>query len=360
MRTLLTTLFFLLLTCPLSSFSEIKVGVSIPLSGALAEYGKALQNGFTLARKDDPEMTKNVELVFEDNRYDNTAGLTTFRKFESIPDISLAYVWGYGPCQAVIPVAESSSLPLIAVTAEEGVNIGKKNVIRFGFRVSQLAEALIKHLRNENIKRIGIIKSEIAFMNGNIEELKKRLNSDESIEVVQSFQVQDNDFRSTVEKLKSKNFDAIGVLLVSGQISQFYREANNLNFHPKTFGSTPFENLTEKQFAGGGMEGAVFPTLSIDPEFEKRYMAAFGNNVQVSWAANAYDFVRLVGKVANGKEKVDRKNILKLLSTKKLEDGAQWQVEYIADGKEGNRFKLGVDMKEIGKDRIRVLDETVY
>ena len=55
------------------SFAEdlptYKIGISAPLSGPLSEYGVAAKNGFLLARKQHPNVFKNIEFLFEDNQY---------------------------------------------------------------------------------------------------------------------------------------------------------------------------------------------------------------------------------------------------------------------------------------------------
>ena len=53
------------------------VGVAIPLTGDLAAYGAAVQNGFALSREDFPNST--VKIAFEDNRYDAKQSLSAYR-----------------------------------------------------------------------------------------------------------------------------------------------------------------------------------------------------------------------------------------------------------------------------------------
>lgn len=338
-----------------------KIGVVIPLSGVLAEYGVALKNGVLLAQKEHPELVKNIEFVFEDTRYGNITAITIINKFASSSPVDLVYMWGYGPCQAVAAVAESQKIAMLAVTGEQGVNVGRKYIMRFSFRIEQMSHAILEYLRSKGLKKIGIVKTEIAYMNGIIDGMSANLRADESLSVVDSYTVSDTDFRSSIEKLKRKKFDVLGVFLITGQVSQFYRQARALNLMAQTFGSSPFENLMEIRQAGGLMDGAVFPGPEISPDFKRRYVAEYGNDVQLAWAANAYDFSVLSGTITSQWAKAAPFTGLELLSEfKKISryEGVEGLLEYKEDLTRGSGFEFPVVMKKIVGDSIVVLPNT--
>lgn len=58
-----------------------KVGVIVPLSGPLAEYGMAIVNGITLAKEQYPEKLKSRDFSIEDSAYKTTQALAAFNKF---------------------------------------------------------------------------------------------------------------------------------------------------------------------------------------------------------------------------------------------------------------------------------------
>jgi ABC-type branched-subunit amino acid transport system substrate-binding protein len=270
----------------------LRVAVVVPLSGPVAEYGRALKNGLILAQEEHPQLLAALRITFEDSRYDNQSAVSIVNKVAGEKSADLMYLWGYGPVQAAAPVAEARKLPLIAVSGEQGIDNGKRFVFRFCYRIEQFSEQLLRYLRSRGLKRFGFVKTEMAYMNSILAGMRSRLHSDEEI-IEDSYLMGEQDFRISIERLKSKKVDAVGVFLVTGQVSQFFRQARDLHYQVLFFGASTFENKNEIAQAQGMMEGAVFPALDVDNGFRARYMKRFGDEVQLGWAANAYDFAML-------------------------------------------------------------------
>jgi len=50
--------------------ASLVVGVSLALSGPVAEYGEALRNGIELAREEHSDLLSDIRFLYEDDRYD--------------------------------------------------------------------------------------------------------------------------------------------------------------------------------------------------------------------------------------------------------------------------------------------------
>jgi ABC-type branched-subunit amino acid transport system substrate-binding protein len=72
---------------------DFTIGVSIPLTGDLAEYGSAVRNGIEFAKSRFHGEFEHIHLIFEDNRYDGKTSLTIFQKFQA-RNVALIYSWG--------------------------------------------------------------------------------------------------------------------------------------------------------------------------------------------------------------------------------------------------------------------------
>ncbi len=287
------------LMAPATVFAEgvISIGVIIPLTGPLAEYGVAAKNGIELAKQQHPENFASVRFVYEDSRYDSMTAVTIFEKMRTDPNLKLAYVWGFGPNQAVAPIAESRKFPIFAVSGERSISRDRKYVIRFGYFNEQIAQVQRQYLREHGMKRIALIKTELAYNNSVYDALKENLAPDESIELIDNYEMGQIDFRPSLLKLRGKHFDVVGAFLVGNQISQFYRQVAELKLKLTTFGTDFFEGAEEVRRAGPAIIGAVYAGHYVDPEFSKQYVERYGINAQLSWAANAYEFAMLAGRV---------------------------------------------------------------
>ena len=347
-------------TSATAAAEKLKIGVVIPLSGALAEYGTALKDEFLLAQKERAELFTNVEFLYEDSRYDNTTAVSIINKFASANNINLVYLWGYGPSQAAAPVAEARKIAVMVVSGEQGLNVGRPYVTRFSFRIEQMSSALLGFFRSRGWKRIGLIKVELAYMNGVVDGIRANLKADETLEVVEAYQATETDFRLGIQKLKAKKFDAVGVFLLSGQVSSFYKQANELRFKANTFGLSPFDNRAEIQLAGGLMDGAAFPGIDVRDEFRDRYTKEFGNDVQLGWAANAYDFAILTGMVASRLGEHQLRGLELLAEYRKITsyEGEEREIRYREDAQRGSGFEFQIVMKQVDGESISVIHES--
>lgn len=331
--------------------STFKIGVILPLSGPVAEYGVAAKNGIELAREENADLLKNIQFVFDDSQYDGKKALSSFQNLK-LHGVSLMYVWGYGPNQALVPVAETQHFPIVAVSAERSVAANKRYVLRFCYHIEMIADALLEYLRANNLKHLVVIKTELAYFNGLIEAMQKKLKEGEKVEIADTFEGGDADFKTTITKLRSRKFDSLGIFLLSGQISQFYRQSKQLGFKSATFGTDFFDSLKEVEDAKGAMTGAVFAAPFADSRFVARYVKKYGNDLQVAWAANAYEFALLTGKFfGEQQEKPEADQILQMFRDLKQEQGETSKYRY-NESSEGSGVDFKVVARLIQKDSI--------
>jgi ABC-type branched-subunit amino acid transport system substrate-binding protein len=108
----------------------VRVGVSAPLSGVLAEYGTAVRNGITLAQSSDPTVNKHLKIVFEDSQWDPKTAVSAYHALVNNHKAQVIYNWGNPTSEAVIPIAERAGTPLIAMSSDPKVAKDKRWGIR--------------------------------------------------------------------------------------------------------------------------------------------------------------------------------------------------------------------------------------
>lgn len=335
-----------------------KIGIILPLTGALAEYGVAAKNGFEMAKQENSEVFKNIELIYDDSQYDGKKTLTSFQKFKVTENVSLLYVWGYGPSQALIPVAEAQKFPVIAVSAERSAFLQKEFVLRFGYHIQMIADALMDQLRSQKIKKVAVVKTELAYMNGLVDAMKKIAKEGEIVEVIDNYSANDFDFATSILKLRSKNFDALGVFLLPDQVNQFYKQSKLLNYKFKGFSTDFLDSMNQVKSAQGDLTGTIFAGPFVDHSFVSRYIKLYNNDIQAAWAANAYDFAVLTAKLFG--EKNSRLSSEQIIQTYK--NSSQVQNEETAtkhkyvESPEGSGFDPKVVVRRIEADRIVNVD----
>lgn len=336
------------------------IGVSLALSGPFAEYGVAVQHGIELARSENPAALAPINFVFEDDGYEPKRTVGAISKLRDIDGASLLFVWGNEPALGAAPVAERLKIPTLVVAQHPQAGAGYRYVIRFINPAEDFSLALLKYLRTQpsytlspKPRRFEVVKAEISFFNILLDEFSKGLTAEESISIVDTYTPKDTDFRPTILKLKSLKADNLGVYLVPPQIEPFFRQAAELDFHPQVFGASPFESSIVIKSALGAMEGAVFSHISALPEFQRRYEQRFGDDVQVAYAAQAYDFAVLCAELFGRADSIrDADSIVTALTSIDRRSGSLGSYRVRKDTPSGTYFEFPVAVKKIESGRI--------
>ena len=343
--------------------APFKVGVVLPLSGGLAEYGAAMRNGIILAQEENPAEFLHISFIFEDVSYDSGRAALAFNKLRSVDRVDLMYSLGVKLSQVIAPLAEQYRLPLMSQAIDSRIARDRHYVLRFFPPSDHYADTLVNYIRENRFQRIGIVLTEDAYLEELWDKIQARLASVTELALLDRYQMSDTDFRSTITRISHGNFDALGILLGAGQIGPFYRQVREQRLVIQTFGTNFFESSSEFQASGGGMSGAVFANNLVTEQFGKRYLARFGNTSQLTFAACSHEFAKVVGNLFSAPlAERSAANVLQAFaSVKGRTSAATGSIAYYESDEVGNYFGSPVVMKQIDNDgNIRVIASPVF
>ena len=271
----------------------------LPLSGAAADYGQSIQNSISLAKEDQPEIFTKIKFITEDAQHDVKLAISAFKKLVELDKVDLIYTWGVPFCKGLAPIAEAQKIPLVGQCINQDSTRGRKYVLRFMNYTDEYLLAQVKDLYNKKFERLGIVLADHPYLEEMYEALMRTLVDGQSVKVVDKFLIDNFNFRSTISKVKASNYDAIGVFLYAGQISQFYKQLAEQKLDIPTFGTNFFESLSEINSAGKTMDGAVFANNLARAEYIERYQDKYNSVSQIGFGALGYEFAVLTGKLFN-------------------------------------------------------------
>lgn len=296
-------LHILVASCALADERVFRLGVSCPLSGILAEYGMAVRNGIELARREDPHAFKSVQFIFEDSQWEPKVAVSAFRALQTQHKADLVFNWGNPTSEAVAPIAEQARVPTLVMSSDSKIAEGRRYIVRTINSAAQLGERLAREVTSRGYRSIGVVLADNSYVGGVIEGFRDALQTDHSVDIVARVALDTQDFRSVIAKMKTRNFDVLGVMLISGQISGFYRQMKALHLVKPSFGPDFLDSKNELVAAGGAVEGAFHPNFDVVDSFRVRYEKQFGNDAQIPFAANAYDVANVVARLFGREEK---------------------------------------------------------
>ena len=342
----------LLLLCPsfLCAEEKVKVGISLALTGALAEYGEAVRNGIELARKDRPELFTGIEFIYEDDAYDPKRGIANFRKFETIDKVDLIYTWGAEPSISLAPLAERSKLPFITQSPLVSLTKGRKYVLRFQYNDDKHGKVITEYFKKKGINKIGMLMSDLSFFEILSRGIEKHLKPRQQYEIITSVLPNEMDFRSIIKGKKLEQYDIVGVYLLPGQLRVFYKQLKELGVEINTFGTTTFESTSVLSDVMPLLEGIPYTHSSTSDEFLKSYKTVYGTNMHIGYAAGCYDFAILIGKLVNEgrvKRGMSGAQIISAFESVKPFTGVSGDVALVHTKETGTYFDFQVAVKKL-------------
>lgn len=271
-----------------SADQKLKVGVVVPLSGDMAEFGEAAQHGLQIAVSDIPELSARFDFIYEDSRYDPAKSVSAIQKLINIDHVKLLLLWGEYPALATMKLIEDAHVPAIVLALDSDEAKGKDYIIRMFNAANDYVQPMLSYLRENGHRKIGIIFAEDPYFVRLIDAMRKNLGPDDELASVEQVSFDQSDFRSIIARMKSRGVDAVAVYLMPGQGSTFFRQAAAMQFKAQFFGADTFESETEIAAAEGAMEGAVYAHNSATDDFRQRYFKLYGNDHQLPYAAISY------------------------------------------------------------------------
>lgn len=308
----------------------IKVGVNLELTGTVAAYGNAENNGIKLAVQEINKAGgvdgKKIELVTKDNKSENAEASTaaTNLAIQSQVNAMIGPATS-GAVAAASLNAQKTGVPLLTPSGTQDdltldtVDGVKKYVFRTTFQDSFQGQVLAQYAySNLNAKKVVLYYDNSSdYAKGIAEEFKKKYQGD--IVTTATFASGDKDFQSALTKIKNLDYDAIvmpGYYTETGIIT---KQARDMGISVPILGPDGFSDDSFADLAGKANANSVYYVSGYSTktalsgkanDFIKAYKAKYGSEPNM-FAALSYDSVYMIAKAAEGaKTSIDIANNL--------------------------------------------------
>lgn len=308
----------------------IKVGVNLELTGTVAAYGNAENNGVKLAVQEINKAGgvdgKKIELVTKDNKSENAEASTaaTNLAIQSQVNTMIGPATS-GAVAAASLNAQKTGVPLLTPSGTQDdltldtVDGVKKYVFRTTFQDSFQGQVLAQYAySNLNAKKVVLYYDNSSdYAKGIAEEFKKKYQGD--IVTTATFASGDKDFQSALTKIKNLDYDAIvmpGYYTETGIIT---KQARDMGISVPILGPDGFNDDSFADLAGKANANNVYYVSGYSTktalsgkanDFIKAYKAKYGSEPNM-FAALSYDSVYMIAKAAEGaKTSIDIANNL--------------------------------------------------
>ncbi len=275
-----------------SASAEIKIGVTLPLTGYAASYGEDARRGAELA-VDQANAAggikgQKIRLVIEDDAGAGKVGVAATQKLVSIDKVPV--IIGGMMSSVALPasqIARSNKIVYLSTTSSH------PDLTSSGSFIYRLASSLAPPSLVAVEFSVQILKAKTAvglfatsdsgitaskFIEaGFVEQGGKWLASDK-------FQTGATDFRTQLVKLKEHKPDILFIIATHKESAQIFRQMVELNFKPQVMGSSFWDDPTILDLAGDTANGVYFTaeargdnpeTKKLNAEFTAAFKARF-------------------------------------------------------------------------------------
>lgn len=293
---------------------EIILGANYEMTGALAAVAKQTVNGINLAIKQTNEqggvLGKQIKLIIADNKSEPSESANAITKLIKNDNVKLVFgSVASSNVLATVQIAHDSKIPLITATATNpSVTMEQDQVRPYVFRTcfidpfqgEVMANFAAKSLQAKTA--VMYIDSSSDYSKGLAKIFAEKFIANGGIIIgEESFLQKDQDFKSTLTKIKAINPDVVFIPAYYEEVGKIIRQAREIGIKSQLIGTDGWDDPKLIEIAGlSAVEGTFFSNhyspQDQDPkvvEFVKAYKAEY-NQEPSALAVLGYDCALVV------------------------------------------------------------------
>jgi branched-chain amino acid transport system substrate-binding protein len=263
----------------------IKIGVTMPLTGALGEYGSAIDTAVLMAAEAINQAGgvngRNLEILSEDTQGDAKSAVAAARKLITVDRVPVVVTSFTGQTLAQIPVADelqtvifaNSSLPTTAEKSPWAFN----TFVSTPYQTQVVTEFAIKQLGMKRFVAIACNAEQCIASRARLEETAKANGAE--VLAVESYDVNATDFRSQLAKLQATRADALMLFGTGGKAEGLIiKQMAEMGYKIQILGQGPsIEGPDVIPIAGDAVNGAIYAgsDLNLADPATSRFVEAF-------------------------------------------------------------------------------------
>jgi len=325
------TLTTLLALCLMSvDAEEIKIGVIMPMSGALASYGQTTYEGVALARELQPTLKNGdtLKVVLVDNKGDKVESATSATRLITSDKVVgiLGAITSTNTAQ-ILSIAEKKKIPVIApVATNDKLTLNKTYASRVCFTDSFQGAVVANYAtRDLKLKTAVVLTDQAQVYSLGLSKAFTEAFVKNGGKVLKDIHVSsgDKDFKAIVAQVKSLNPDMIFLPIYHIEASMITRQAKQIGLNKPFLSGDSVANQTFIDLGGDSVEGHMFtdffdynaPPTQRSKDFIAAYAKKTGKhevNSFVTLGADTYNvMVDAINRCANPEDSVCINNEIK-------------------------------------------------
>ena len=287
----------------------IKIGAMGPLTGDLAIYGTAVDNGIKLAVEEINAaggiLGKQVECTFLDEKGDSTEAVNAYNRL--VQNEQVVAIIGDVTSTPSIAVAQASvqdGIPVVTATGTDAsITQAGENVFRVCFIDPYQGEVMASYAMNKlNAKKAAILYNASNDYSIGLTKAFEEEAAKGNLQIVakESYNKGDVDFKTQLTKIAASGADVLFLPEYYEEVAQIIPQAKAAGIEMAMLGADGWDGVKDKVQDKAQLEGALF-CCGYSPEstdenlqaFIQKYKDKYGEEPK-GFAAQGYDAMYLL------------------------------------------------------------------
>ncbi len=281
-----------------SPSNTVSIGAILPVTGSGSWAGEAAKNGMLLATED---LNFKVQVLFEDSQNDPKMALSAMEKLQHQNQVKLFSTWLSVSSNALAPVAENNQTILMYGSATDSPAEKHSFVFKNHSDIEGDCQLLADYLQGK--KGAGILAN-----NDTSRICAEVFEKNGFFLDIEWFQKGETDFRTMLEKIKSKNPDFLLIRTNTIETRNLFRQIREMKVVSPfivcpSLGTQDCDSEKVNADFSDLLKNAIGTDVYLHEnersnDFVQKYQDRFGSH-PISDAAFGYEIVQMLFKAAN-------------------------------------------------------------
>ena len=256
----------------------IKIGVIVPLTGGASSYGEGWQRGVELAKEQILSQygEKSLELIYQDSQLSPAETTKAAQKLINIDEVKAIIIGTSSETLAAAPIAETNKILLMTTATSPDVTNAGDYIFRINPSDLYQGKNLVEIVLDQGYDKIAILTVQNDYGIGITNVFKDEIEQmDGEVLTTEQFLPEGTtDFRTQLNKIKSKNPDAILIIGHENHYLLILKQLKELNIDLPLFSTEAFKSQSVLDGAGDLAEGVIFTTFAVPKtDIYQRYVS---------------------------------------------------------------------------------------
>ena len=252
----------------------VKIGMMLPLSGDMAEYGAATKRAIEMVRADTGNTKNYYKFILEDSGTDAAKASTIIRKLIFTDKINAVMGYISSTAMVVAPIANENKIPSVWFVSAPEASMGEYN-FRLLPDIVTAGEMIAKKIKSEKKKNIAIVYQNIPSMNYLVADMLPVFKKELKIVLNENFIPDEKNFFALIQKIKRAKPDYIVFEATPPATDIFIKQLHENNADIPIAGFQLLGMTTNLELLEGAWD---VDTAQSDANFVERYKQMGGSD----------------------------------------------------------------------------------